>query len=126
MSEQSALSVGDATFCRADATATVEDVAIGPDLARLQRDGSDERNLELKRCTANAYFERRLDGQARAAIEKSRREAAVHRAPCRGHLTARWQREPPETCSQAARACAKRKWRYHHSHAPLPAALDAR
>jgi hypothetical protein len=33
--EQSTFGVGDATFCRADTTAAVEDLALGPDLARL-------------------------------------------------------------------------------------------
>ncbi len=33
--EQSALSVGDTAFCRADTTAAVDDFALGPDLARL-------------------------------------------------------------------------------------------
>jgi len=79
--EQSALGVGDATFCHVDTTAAVEDPALGPDLTRLWRDGSDKRNLELERRTADALFEHRLDGKAHAAIEKSRREAAVHRAP---------------------------------------------
>jgi hypothetical protein len=60
--EQSALGVGDAAFRRADTTATVEDLAVAPDLACLCRDGSNERNLELERRTADTFFEHRLDG----------------------------------------------------------------
>jgi len=40
----------------------------------------DERNLELERRTADALFEHPSDGEPHAAIEKSRRKAAVHRA----------------------------------------------
>lgn len=39
--EQSALGVGDAAFCDPNTTATVEDLALGSDLAGLQRDGPD-------------------------------------------------------------------------------------
>jgi hypothetical protein len=47
--KQSALGVGNAPFCHANTTAAVEDFALGPDPARVERNGSDERNLELKR-----------------------------------------------------------------------------
>src|SRR3974390_2456167 len=81
MREQSVLGVGQAPFCHADTAAAVQDSAFGPDLAGLQRDGSDERNLELERRAANASFEHRLDGKAHAAIEKSSREASMHSTP---------------------------------------------
>ncbi len=54
--EQSAPSVDDATFCHADTTAAVEDFALSPDPASLQRNGPDERNLELERRTSDALF----------------------------------------------------------------------
>ena len=49
--------------------------------AGLQRDGADERNFELERRTAHAFVEHRLDGQAHTAVQKGRREAAVHCPP---------------------------------------------
>src|SRR3954454_21347285 len=97
MREQSALGVGDAAFGRADTTAAVEHIALGPDLACLQRDGSDKRNLELEGRAADAFFEHRLDRQAHAAIEKCRREAAMHRARWI-EMSARWiQRDDDAT-----------------------------
>jgi hypothetical protein len=60
--EQSTVSVRDAAFRRANTTATVEDFALGPDRAGIQRDGADKRNLELERGAADAFVEHRLDG----------------------------------------------------------------
>lgn len=91
MREQSTFGVGDAAFRRADTAATVEDSALGPDRAGIQRDGADKRNLELERGAANALVEHRMDGEAHAAVEESSREPAVHGAPwvemiaCRGN-----------------------------------------
>src|SRR3954469_2915806 len=97
MREQSALGVGDAAFGRADTTAAVEHISLGPDLACLQRDGSDKRNLELEGRAADPFFEHRLDRQAHAAIEKCRREAAMHRARWI-EMSARWiQRDDDAT-----------------------------
>jgi len=65
----------------AEVDAAIERSALGPDLAGLQRDGSDERDFELERRTANAFLEHRLDGEAHAAIEKRRRKTTMHRTP---------------------------------------------
>ena len=73
--------VGSVNFRHADATAAVQDPALRPDLAGLNSDGADERYLELERRAAIALFEHRLDGKAHAAIEKRRRETAMHRSP---------------------------------------------
>jgi len=77
MREQSTLGINEAAFCRTDTAAAVEDFTFCSEPTRLKRDGSDERNLELKRRTANAFFEHRLDGKAHAAVEKGRCKAAM-------------------------------------------------
>jgi hypothetical protein len=75
--EQSTLGINEAAFCRTDTAAAVEDFTFCSEPTRLKRDGSDERNLELERRTANAFFEHRLDGKAHAAVEKGRCKAAM-------------------------------------------------
>jgi hypothetical protein len=94
--EQSAFRVGDSTFCHADTTTAVKDSALGPDLTRLKRYCSDERNLEFERRTSDALFERRLDGETHAAIEKSCCEAAMHCAPG-VKMSARWFQSDGDT-----------------------------
>src|SRR5262245_66435376 len=59
--EQSTVGVRDAAFRCANTTATVEDLALGPDRAGIQRDGADKRNLELERGAADAFVEHRMD-----------------------------------------------------------------
>src|SRR5262245_11694919 len=60
--EQSTVGVRDAAFRCANTAATVEDLALGPDRAGIQRDGADKRNFELERGAADAFVEYRLDG----------------------------------------------------------------
>lgn len=69
MREQSALTIHDPSFGRADATATVQDFSLGPDFASLGRDRTHQGNLELEGGLANVFVEGRLNGQAHAAVE---------------------------------------------------------
>ncbi len=73
MSEQPAHTVGDTAFCRPDTTASVQYLALRPDLARLRGDGANERNFEFERRAAETFSRGRLNGQTHATVEKCRR-----------------------------------------------------
>src|SRR5262245_59881915 len=49
MREQSTAGVRDVAFLCANTTATVEDLALGPDRIGIQRDGPDKRNFKFER-----------------------------------------------------------------------------
>ena len=84
--EQSASAVPFTRPCRrADATSGADNLALGPDLARLRRDWANERNLEFERRLTDAFFEHRLDARP---MQLSRSVAV--RPPCMVPAGLRW------------------------------------
>src|SRR3954469_25827753 len=67
--EQSTSAVCDPSLSGADAATTIQDLALGLDRAGIGGDGTQQRNLELKRGLSNARIQCRLDSKAHATIK---------------------------------------------------------
>ena len=80
MRQQATSLIGDPSLGGTNAAAPVHDDTFRFDEARRGRDRTEKRNLEFERRLSDAFFKRRPDRKAHAAIEHRRGETTVHRA----------------------------------------------
>ena len=98
MREQSALTIHDPSFGRADATATVQDFSLGPDFTSLGRDRTHQGNLELEGGLGELLCRGSIEWPIPCSCRAASGDAAVH-CPRRIKMRAGWNQRDKDTTS---------------------------
>src|SRR5262245_59144120 len=89
VSENASVYISQLSLSSPDTAPTSNDFAFSHHAARLRRDRSDKRNLELERCLRKPLVQHGADGEAHTAVEQGCCNAAMNGAgrvelPCMG------------------------------------------